>query len=245
MKKKEKVYIAGPISSDLDHYREKFSAAEQLLTEQGYIVLNPATAPIGLTRNDYMRLSFAMIDAADMLVLLDGWEESPGANLERSYAIYTEKTLWHISHFRPPVQVECIVSPATVDPKPKAPSRTESMFGPRNTWKIPPQTADGYKGFLLIRCPECGEVRGFCAKDYVQEVSCRKCGAVVPLDHLIPANVNCAKCGRHFRYKTNVGDNKPVPFKCLNCGAPVDLELNGKGTALVTMVDRGELDDHK
>lgn len=245
MKNKGKVYIAGPITNDLDHYREKFAAAEQLLTEQGYIVLNPATAPIGLTRNDYMRLSFAMIDAADMLAFLDGWEESLGANLERSYAIYSEKPIFDISYFLPPIQVESIVPPAAVAPKLKAPSRKETMFGPRSTWKVPSQTTDGYKGFLLIRCPECGEVRGFCAKDYVQEVSCRKCGATMPLENLIPAHVNCAKCGKHFKYKTNVNTSEPVPFKCLNCGAPVDLELNGKGTALVTMVDRGEMDDHK
>ena len=50
------------------------------------------------------------------------------------------------------------------------PSRAETMFGPKEAWAIPdraeaeetaPKT---YKGFLLIRCAQCGELRGFCAK---------------------------------------------------------------------------------
>ena len=49
------------------------------------------------------------------------------------------------------------------------PSRAETMFGPKEAWAIPDRaeaeetTPKTYKGFLLIRCAQCGELRGFCA----------------------------------------------------------------------------------
>ncbi len=50
------------------------------------------------------------------------------------------------------------------------PSRAETMFGPKETWAIPDRaeaeetTPKTYKGFLLIRCAQCGELCGFCVK---------------------------------------------------------------------------------
>lgn len=123
-------------------------------------------------------------------------------------------------------------------------SRVERMFGRRESWNAPQQLAqtggytEGYKGFLLIRCPECGEVRGFCTKAAVTESICRNCGTRIPLECLIPAHVNCGKCGSHFKYRTNIDTDGPVHIACLECEAPVDLQLNGKGTALVTIGDR-------
>lgn len=46
-----------------------------------------------MTSADYMRICFAMIDTADCLYMLDGWENSPGACLEKMYADYIGKTV--------------------------------------------------------------------------------------------------------------------------------------------------------
>ena len=38
-----------------------------------------------------MRICFAMIDVADVVTFLPGWQESRGANVEWSYACYCRK----------------------------------------------------------------------------------------------------------------------------------------------------------
>ncbi len=86
----EKIYIAGKITGDPD-YKKKFAAAQREREEQGFIVLNPAWTPQGLTSADYMRMCFAMIDTADTVVFLPGYETSAGAMLELKYCDYTEK----------------------------------------------------------------------------------------------------------------------------------------------------------
>lgn len=85
------IYIAGPISKDPD-YKEKFGAAECALTKVGHSVINPAFLPTDLGDcTDYMKLCFPMIDAADAVVTLDGWEESCGACREWGYAMAQDK----------------------------------------------------------------------------------------------------------------------------------------------------------
>ena len=85
-----KIYIAGKITGD-PGYRDKFAAAEIQLGWQGHTVLNPAELPSGMSREDYMRICFAMIDVADAVVFLPDAADSAGARLERAYCEYVEK----------------------------------------------------------------------------------------------------------------------------------------------------------
>lgn len=64
-----KIYIAGKIAGDR-RYRAKFREAAKALEAAGHVVLNPATLPDGLTDADYMRICMAMVDAADLAVIL-------------------------------------------------------------------------------------------------------------------------------------------------------------------------------
>ena len=119
------------------------------------------------------------------------------------------------------------------------PSRAETMFGPKETWAIPetaePEDAEPktYKGFLLIRCAQCGELRGFCAKQPLSDYRCAACGGETPLHDLTSAHIRC-KCGKHFKYRTNLEEDV-FTYTCLSCGAPVDLAYNKKAHAYQTV----------
>ena len=90
-----------------------------------------------------------------------------------------------------------------------------------------------YKGFLLIRCSDCGQVKGFCAKQLISKFRCDDCGGVTKLVDLRAAYMDC-KCGRHFKYRTNE-KSEIITYSCMDCGAPVDMMLNSKRTAYTTI----------
>lgn len=92
----QKVYIAGKITGD-QNYWGKFSRAEDLLESEGFIVINPATLPGGMTSADYMRICISMIDTADIVAFLPDWEESRGAKLEWQFCQYVEKQTMYLS----------------------------------------------------------------------------------------------------------------------------------------------------
>lgn len=93
---KKVIYIAGPITG-VDRYWEAFEQAEDDLTAIGYIPLSPARLPKGMTNAQYARIDLAMLDSADGIIFLDGWDKSEGASLEKHYATYIRKP--HTNHY--------------------------------------------------------------------------------------------------------------------------------------------------
>lgn len=77
-----KVYIAGPMTNRPHLNRPAFHAAAERLIEAGDIPLNPAVLPDGLSQADYMAICMSMLQRADDIYLLDGWEASAGAVAE-------------------------------------------------------------------------------------------------------------------------------------------------------------------
>lgn len=118
-------------------------------------------------------------------------------------------------------------------------SKVERMFGDVHS-RIPIESVstplkkseETYKGFLLIECEDCGKLRGFYSKYPTAAYYCT-CGHATPLRELRPAHLHC-KCGSSFKYMTNVRKSS-FSYSCLDCGAPIDLELNKSGTAFVTV----------
>lgn len=93
------IYIAGPMSGHEDYNRPAFNDAARRLAEAGHVPINPAVLPTELSDSAYMPICTSMIDGADAIYLLDGWEHSGGAMAEFAYArrqgkrIYTQAQL--------------------------------------------------------------------------------------------------------------------------------------------------------
>ena len=87
------VYIAGPMSGCDSHNRVAFNTKENELTQKGRVILNPAILPDGLTHEQYMGICLAMVDVADAIYMMSGWEESKGAKAELLRAVESGKTV--------------------------------------------------------------------------------------------------------------------------------------------------------
>lgn len=84
-----------------------------------------------------------------------------------------------------------------------------------------------YKGFMYIKCPSCGSIKGFNMKKPSDHYHCDSCGTRSEFkDSLVPLWVNC-ECGKGFLYMTNM--KEPIfDISCLECGAPVTVKWNEK-----------------
>lgn len=265
MRKPLKVFLSGPITSRLETYKAEFADAARIVSEAGHLPLNPATLPIGMESRDYMRICLAMLDSADLLLQLPGWGKSAGAIAERTVAMKTGVESLTLEDFIREYGPERV--PAEPEP-PSEPeqllSRVERLFGRRESWPnataaaTPSQdkpkaeaeeTEDtgpeasfsrrAVKGFLIVECENCGQTREFCSRAEITSNRCHSCGHVTTLDktYMRPAYAKC-KCGREFKYQTNAtGDT--ITINCIACGSPIDMQLNGRGTAYVTLRDAG------
>ena len=85
-----KIYISGPITGVKD-YDQIFKSAHKDLESIGKGVLDLVDMTKNLTvqleYETYMKMAFALIDDADEIYMLQGWERSAGANRELGYAI--------------------------------------------------------------------------------------------------------------------------------------------------------------
>lgn len=82
-----KVYIAGPMTG-LPHFnRPAFQQAAINLSFEKHVPLNPAILPDGLTEADYMAVGLTMLQRADAIYLLTGWQNSAGARAEHALAM--------------------------------------------------------------------------------------------------------------------------------------------------------------
>lgn len=90
-----KVYIAGPMRGHADLNKAAFDAAAEWLRIKGATPINPADLPRGLREEAYMPICLMLVNEADGLYMLDGWENSVGANIERDYAKSLGKTIFY------------------------------------------------------------------------------------------------------------------------------------------------------
>ena len=85
-----KVYISGPVTGTED-YAERFQKSGDELYRQGFIPVNPAAVnamlPEETAYEEYMKVSLVLLDMCDAIYLLEGWQDSRGANREYGYAL--------------------------------------------------------------------------------------------------------------------------------------------------------------
>ena len=90
-----KLYLSGAITGT-DDYMDRFSMAEKSL-EVEHTIINPAKVnaqlPSDTDYEDYMKISFCMLDMCDGIYLLKGWEKSCGSNRELGYAMAKGKII--------------------------------------------------------------------------------------------------------------------------------------------------------
>lgn len=84
------VYISGPISGT-DHWdaRDRFYKVWSEAREAGCEVVDPTDIGAwGLSWDTYMRIATTVIESGeiDMMVMLNGWEQSRGATIEHLWA---------------------------------------------------------------------------------------------------------------------------------------------------------------
>ena len=93
-----KIYISGAITGT-DDYIERFSKAEKELTAKGWSVVNPAKVnaqlPEDTTYEEYMKMSFCMLDMCEAIFMLKEWSKSCGANRELGYAMARDKIIMY------------------------------------------------------------------------------------------------------------------------------------------------------
>lgn len=87
------VYIAGKMRGLPNYGKPRFDEAEQYLLSKGCIVLNPSNLPNDMPQYKYMPICLSMLEAADSVFMLNGWQDSKGACSEYHYAICQGKQI--------------------------------------------------------------------------------------------------------------------------------------------------------
>lgn len=82
-----KVYISGPMTGMFGLNKAAFRQKERELRAQGHEPINPIWARVTeVSWHAFMQADLAMLELAEAIVFLPGWENSTGAKIERRFA---------------------------------------------------------------------------------------------------------------------------------------------------------------
>jgi hypothetical protein len=155
-------YLSGPMTGLPEFNFPEFNRVAALWREKGYRVFNPAENHNGVTTLDrpvYMRTDIEQLLQAEIVVVLDGWEQSVGARLE--VAIARELGLLVMDNDGADVGAGNVLDEATA-----------TVMGPRrekygHPLKNHTRTADLWKAYLGIDISP----RQVCMMNILQKIS--------------------------------------------------------------------------
>ena len=149
----------------------------------------------------------------------------------------------------PAPEAEPVKAAAKKEPKEAVPPRLEEQSpapfdgvslqeGTEEETKQPIVFKPGVKGFVLLRCPECGNRFHFFLKDYQAVISC-KCGCKIDLTDptLARYEYTCSKCSRKLYGWTN--EEEPELEDRCQCGEPVKMVWSKKDKRYTDVGKRG------
>lgn len=101
----EIVFLSGKVTNYNDDYKKDFAVAEEYLTRRKYVVLNPSRinelSCEKLTDKKYMQVCYRLIDIADIVFMVSGWNTSKIANAQLTYAKSLGKRIMYQDYFEP------------------------------------------------------------------------------------------------------------------------------------------------
>lgn len=99
------VFLSGKVNKYNDDYKKDFAVAEEYLTRRKYVVLNSARIDElsceKLTDKKYMQVCYRLIDIADIVFMVSGWNTSKIANAQLTYAKSLGKKIMYQDYFEP------------------------------------------------------------------------------------------------------------------------------------------------
>ena len=91
-----KVYISGQITGrPTEEVRKHFYGMQFKLEQDGFITHNPLQMPERDSWEEYMKDSLSWLVDCDCIMMLEGWQHSRGAILERQVAWELGLELWY------------------------------------------------------------------------------------------------------------------------------------------------------
>ena len=102
-----RIYLSGKITGrEKEDYTRQFARAEQFYKSGGFDVVNPVTTGEKLLKEnpdakweDFMTADLKALAECTHIALLEGWEESKGANTERTEALKLNLEIMHLKFF--------------------------------------------------------------------------------------------------------------------------------------------------
>jgi phage FluMu protein Com len=129
-----------------------------------------------------------------------------------------------------PVKIDIpATKPQPAPEKPKQPIKSLKDIGSA----LAPSAPVVAIGFMYVKCPVCGEIKGFNAKQEMSNFHCNACNSDTELTNLVDLYSRC-ECGRTWHYVTNMTEEM-FDIPCLDCGNPVPVGFNAKSGAYETI----------